>query len=63
VCSPVPSKDPALAERVHHVVNLTTCQLLTPRIPSFWSHLGPALLLQAGIGLLVAGIAAVVLMG
>lgn len=49
-------KDPALADRVHHVVNLTTYQLLTPHVPTIWSHLGPALLLQAGIGLVVTGI-------
>jgi hypothetical protein len=31
-------------------------QPLTPRIPTRWSHLGPALLLQAFLGVLVVGI-------
>ena len=44
----------ARADGAHHVVNLTTHQLLTPHVPTIWSHLGPALLLQAGIGLVVA---------
>ena len=44
-----------LAPRVERIVNLTTGQLLTPRTPTLWSHLGPALLLQAVIGLLLIG--------
>ncbi len=48
-------KDRALADRVTHIVNLTTHQVLTPHIPTLWSHLGPALLLQAVLGLLAAG--------
>jgi hypothetical protein len=48
-------KDPHLPVRMQHVVNLTTLQLLTPRIPTLWSHLGPGLLLQAVLGLAVAG--------
>ena len=44
-------KDPRLPVRLLQVVNLTTMQPLTPRIPTLWSHLGPALLLQAVIGL------------
>ncbi|MDG4787322.1 hypothetical protein O7626_15510 [Micromonospora sp. WMMD1102] len=44
-----------LAPRVERIVNLTTGQLLTPRTPTLWSHLGPALLLQAAIGLLLIG--------
>jgi hypothetical protein len=47
-------KDPRLPVRLLQVVNLTTMQPLTPRIPTLWSHLGPALLLQAVIGLAVA---------
>ena len=43
-------KDPTLPVRLVQVVNLTTMQPLTPRIPTMWSHLGPALLLQAVIG-------------
>ncbi len=38
------------------MVNLTTLQPLTPRIPTLWSHLGPALLLQAAIGLTLAAV-------
>ncbi|GFJ94770.1 hypothetical protein Prum_084120 [Phytohabitans rumicis] len=48
-------KDPELAPRVERIVNLTTAQLLTPHPPNLWSHLGPALLAQAAIGLLVFG--------
>ncbi|MEQ4305874.1 hypothetical protein ABNF97_31575 [Plantactinospora sp. B6F1] len=48
-------KDAGLAPRVERIVNLTTGQLLTPRTPTVWSHLGPALLLQAAIGLLLIG--------
>jgi hypothetical protein len=47
-------KDPRLPVRLLQVVNLTTMQPLTPRIPTMWSHLGPALLLQAVLGLIVA---------
>jgi len=36
------------------VLNLTTMQPLTPRIPTLWSHLGPGLLIQAALGLAVA---------
>jgi hypothetical protein len=48
-------KDPDLAPRVERIVNITTGQLLTPHPPTLWSHLGPALLLQAGLGLLLIG--------
>lgn len=48
-------KDPELPPRVERIVNLTTGQQLTPHIPTLWSHLGPALLLQATIGALVLG--------
>lgn len=48
-----PQKDPALPVRLVQVVNLTTMQPLTPRIPTMWSHLGPALLLQAMLGVAV----------
>jgi len=47
-------KDPALPSKLVQVVNLTTMQPLTPRIPTMWSHLGPALMLQATAGLIVA---------
>jgi len=53
-----PQRDATLPVRLVRVVNLTTMQPLTPRIPTMWSHLGPALLLQAVLG--VALLAAVV---
>ncbi|HEY0002217.1 MAG TPA: hypothetical protein VGB74_17340 [Actinoplanes sp.] len=46
-------KDPALPVRLVQVVNLTTMQPLTPRIPTMWSHLGPAMLIQAALGFTV----------
>jgi hypothetical protein len=49
-----PQKDPTLPVRLVQVVNLTTMQPLTPRIPTQLSHIGPALLLQATLGTLVA---------
>jgi hypothetical protein len=54
-----PQKDPRLPVKLVQVVNLTTMQPLTPRIPTMMSHLGPALLLQAivGAGLLLAATA------
>ncbi|MEV4345618.1 hypothetical protein AB0J83_14190 [Actinoplanes sp. NPDC049596] len=57
-----PQKDPTLPVRLVQVVNLTTMQPLTPRIPTMWSHLGPALLLQAVLGAaVVAALAALAL--
>ncbi|MFY1670878.1 hypothetical protein ACN27G_13050 [Plantactinospora sp. WMMB334] len=57
-------KDAGLAPRVERIVNLTTGQLLTPRTPTLWSHLGPTLLFQAGLGLLLIGaVAAWLLLG
>lgn len=47
-------KDPRLPVKLVQVVNLTTMQPLTPRIPTMWSHLGPAILLQAVLGMTVA---------
>jgi hypothetical protein len=49
-----PQKDPVLAVKMLRVLNLTTMQPLTPRIPTLWSHLGPGLLIQAVLGLTVA---------
>jgi len=49
-------QDAGLAPRVERIVNLTTGQLLTPRSPTLWSHLGPALVLQAAIGLVLVGV-------
>lgn len=48
-----PQKDPTLPVKLEQVVNLTTMQPLTPRIPTQWSHLGPALLIQAVLGIVV----------
>ncbi|MFI6329939.1 hypothetical protein ACIBBG_16750 [Micromonospora chersina] len=54
-----PQRDADLPPRIERIVNLTTGQLLTPRTATVWSHLGPALLLQAVLGvLLVAGVTA-----
>ncbi|WP_433292793.1 hypothetical protein ACQP2F_28945 [Actinoplanes sp. CA-030573] len=53
-----PQKDVRLPVRLVQVVNLTTMQPLTPRIPTMWSHLGPALLLQAFLGMTVAVVVA-----
>ncbi|WP_207914593.1 hypothetical protein [Micromonospora sp. KC213] len=51
--------DPELAPKVERIVNLTTAQPLRPRTATLWSHLGPPLLLQAMLGvLLVAGLGA-----
>lgn len=50
-----PQADRTLPVKLLQVVNLTTMQPLTPRIPTRWSHLGPALLLQAAAGLTIAG--------
>ena len=47
-------KDPDLPVKLEQVLNLTTLQPLTPRIPTLWSHLGPGLLIQAILGLTVA---------
>ncbi len=49
-----PQPDPALPVKLARMVNLTTMQPLTPRIPTMWSHLGPALLLQAAVGVTLA---------
>jgi len=51
-----PQKDPRLPVKLMRVVNLTTMQPLTPRIPTRWSHLGPALLLQAILGVIVLAV-------
>ncbi|MCZ7422456.1 MULTISPECIES: hypothetical protein [unclassified Micromonospora] len=45
--------DPDLAPKIERIVNLTTGQLLRPRTATMWSHLGPPLLLQAVLGVLV----------
>jgi hypothetical protein len=50
----VPQKDPKMPVRLQQVINLTTLQPFTPRIPTMWSHLGPALLIQAVVGVAVA---------
>ncbi|MEU8073016.1 hypothetical protein [Micromonospora sp. NPDC048169] len=52
-------RDEDLPPRIERIVNLTTGQLLTPRTATLWSHLGPALLLQATLGaVLLFGVAA-----
>ena len=49
-----PQEDKTLPVRLMQVLNLTTMQPLTPRIPTLWSHLGPALLIQAALGVTLA---------
>jgi hypothetical protein len=56
-----PQKDTDLPVKLVHMVNLTTLQPLTPHIPTMWSHLGPGLLIQAALGLLVTVVVAVAL--
>ena len=51
-----PQKDPTLPVKLLRVMNLTTLQPFTPRIPTLWSHLGPGLLIQAVLGLTVAAV-------
>jgi hypothetical protein len=58
-----PQADPTLPVRLLQVVNLTTMQPLTPRIPTQWSHLGPALLLQAAVGVTIFGAVMAVWLG
>ena len=58
-----PQADPALPVRLTQVVNLTTMQPLTPRIPTQWSHLGPALILQAALGIAIFGVVLAVWFG
>ncbi|MEV0717271.1 hypothetical protein [Asanoa sp. NPDC050611] len=48
-------KDRTMPPKVDRIVNITTGQLLRPRIPTLWSHIGPALLLQAVLGLTLVG--------
>ncbi|GIF03179.1 hypothetical protein [Actinoplanes siamensis] len=57
-----PQRDRTLPVKLMQVVNLTTMQPLTPRIPTRWSHLGPAMLLQAAAGLVVVGVLAFALL-
>ncbi len=56
-----PQSDRTLPVKLMQVVNLTTMQPLTPRIPTRWSHLGPAMLLQATAGLVVVAVLVVAL--
>lgn len=55
--------DPELPPKVYHIANLTTGQVLEPRAPTLWSHLGPDLVLQASLGLLLALVAGLCLWG
>jgi hypothetical protein len=48
-------KDRTMPPKVERIVNITTGQLLRPRVPTLWSHIGPALLLQAVLGLTLVG--------
>jgi hypothetical protein len=42
-----------LPRRAYHIANLTTGQVLEPRAPTLWSHLGPDTVLQAALGLVL----------
>jgi hypothetical protein len=42
-----------LPPRAYHIANLTTGQVLEPRAPTLWSHLGPDTVLQAALGLVL----------
>ena len=53
-----PQKDPKMAVKLDQVINLTTLQPFTPRIPTMWSHFGPALLIEATAGIAVAALVA-----
>ena len=50
-----PQKDRTMPPKAERIVNITTGQLLRPRIPTLWSHIGPALILQAFLGLTLVG--------
>lgn len=50
----VPQKDPDLPHRMQQIINLETLQPYQPWVPTLWSHLGPGLLIQAVLGLVVA---------
>lgn len=52
-----PQKDRDLPVKLLRMVNLTTLQPLHPHIPTMWSHLGPGLLIQAIMGVVVALVA------
>lgn len=50
-----------LPPRVYHLANLTTGQVLQPRAPTLWSHLGLDTVLQAALGIVVVAVAVVCL--
>jgi hypothetical protein len=50
-----------LPPRAVQIANLTTGQVLRPRAPTLWSHLGPDTVLQAALGLLMVLVLAVCL--
>ncbi|HEU4423402.1 MAG TPA: hypothetical protein VFR67_12800 [Pilimelia sp.] len=49
-------RDRTLPPRVERIANLTTGQVLTPHPPTFWSHVGPALVVQALLGVVLLGL-------
>ncbi|GAA2533673.1 hypothetical protein GCM10010435_92910 [Winogradskya consettensis] len=49
----VAQKDPDLPVKMQQVINLETLQPYRPWVPTMWSHLGPGLLIQAVLGLIV----------
>ncbi|MFI5935497.1 hypothetical protein [Actinoplanes sp. NPDC051494] len=50
----IAQKDPELPVKLQQVINLETLQPYRPWVPTMWSHLGPGLLIQAILGVLVA---------
>jgi hypothetical protein len=47
-----------LPMRAHRIDNLTIGRFVTPRRPTVWTHLGPVLVIQAMIGMVVLATAA-----
>jgi hypothetical protein len=56
-------RDPYQPPRVTAIENLSTGRTLRPRGANVWSHLGPALILQALVGLSLLTVLLVVLLG
>jgi hypothetical protein len=56
-------RDEELPPQAYHIANLTTGQVLEPRAPTLWSHLGPDVVLQAVLGLLLLLVAGLCVWG
>jgi hypothetical protein len=44
-----------LPMRAHRIDNLTAGRMIMPRRPTVWTHLGPGLMIQATLGLMLLG--------